>query len=237
MLIQGHHSPVAGQGTGRPGAGWGSGSALDGLSPWCLQYPPPFHNLRWLKKLGGSAWLLVSMWKDYLRRQEWGSVKDRKDELILNYWSYSYNSCPNFFLTEEPKENDRERKVPTWIPKMPTLVPWLLSWAQLGTGACGSHRVPHESSLLEPGQMLVMQLFNTWPAPRPLSPPSVILELKWQVFCSKQSVLLLPVPWPVPGCKSGDRRLRNQGLFQPHSRISLAMQTSEGSFAQFTWKI
>lgn len=117
--------------------------------------------------------------------------------------------------------------MPTWIPKMPTLVPWLLSWAQLGTGACGSNR-SHMRALswnLARCKLRSYSPLGQLPAHSP--PPSVILELKWQVFYSKQSVLLLPVPWPVPGYKGGDRRLRNQGLFQPHSRISLATQTSE----------
>lgn len=104
VLIQGHNWPVAGQGMGHPGAGWGSGSALDGLSPWCLQCLPPFHNLHWLKKLGGSMWLLVSVWKDYIRRQEWGSAKDRKDELILIVLLiFQLKFLPQFFLNRGTK--------------------------------------------------------------------------------------------------------------------------------------
>lgn len=107
-------------------------------------------------------------------------------------------------------------------------VPWLPSWAQLGMGLVEAIGPRGKLSL------------GTWPdagytaphlasSPAHSSPPSVTLELKWQVFHSKQSVLLRPGPWPVPSCMGGDRRLRNRGLFfsQPHSRTSLGMQVQK----------
>lgn len=59
--------------------------------------------------------------------------------------------------------------MPTWIPKMHTLVPWLSSWAQLGQGLVEAIG-PHESCVLEPGQMLVTALHRlaSSPATHPL---------------------------------------------------------------------
>lgn len=83
--VQGPNWPVAGQGTGHPGAGWGSGSAQGGLSPWCWQYLPPFHTHRWLRRPGGSGWLLVSVGNNNKKQLAKGEILSRVRKVGLDF--------------------------------------------------------------------------------------------------------------------------------------------------------